>query len=202
MVEESDLLKLAQLVRAQVLLTHHIDSCVATTRAMIDACEALGWEARPLPVTLNIYNARILDLLDMYGYPELSELPADVAQEWAKEGAAFVGVGYGDSDDNVGHLVTLVETTWLVDASLDQAHRPHKGIVLDEPLVMPIERYTSDTFSFINDDGVVLRYDAEPADTRYLASPDWTVRQRTEYGVRQAVAQFRQYKKGGSHVAV
>jgi hypothetical protein len=182
---------LARLVRAEVLTTHRVDSCIASTRAFIDAAAALGWKAKPLPVVLEAYNAVLIAKLATHEATSGATEPSQaLLASWAADGGYVVVVGAATTaNDGAGHVVAVVENRFFVDPSVDQASRPAKEILLTEPVVTPYGG--EEAFRLTRKDGVVLRYLRFPENERYLTSPDWTKRYRTAESVERAVAAYR-----------
>lgn len=182
---------LVTLVRAEVLTTHRLDSCIASTRAFIDACALLGWKARPFPVVLEAYNAKLVALLDEWEAVGSSpEPPQGTLDAWAAAGGYVVIIGKTCEPGFAGHVVAVVEGRFLVDPSVDQASRPGKALHLTDPVVAPYQR--EGVLALKREDGIVLRYHPAPDNQRYLTSPDWTKRHRTAPSVCRAVVAFNE----------
>jgi len=156
------------------------DCCIAAAAILIRVFEHYGFEANAIPVTLQIYNAPMVKLL-MNEAP-LPEDPDRRAKLFELTGAWGIGVvpaastlatlngvpggGYG------GHLLVRVKE-FLIDATLAQATRPDKQIVLPQLLATPhaFELLNSNAVSLeVNGCAVVYRLSS---DETYLEAPDW-----------------------------
>lgn len=171
-------------VRLAVLETHRPDSCVATTGALCDYLGGLGIPARPLAVGAMLINDIFYDRVRVLGrFPE----NARERDECFRAGGWTVGIGYGGTDaagdPGIGaHLVAIAELggeCWLVDASLDQADRPDRGIragvvirPADRDFLAGIGRVEARLIA-----GRVL-YEARPGERGYEAAPDWSEERR------------------------
>jgi hypothetical protein len=161
---EDQLGRLTRAVRAAVLEKFSPDSCIASSRVLIDVLRSLGVLARPVAVRTVALNAEAFRLF-----------AEDVPVENWPPTAHSVGVAAtGEKTDGRwdGHLV-VVSGDWLIDPSADQMSRPGKNLVLDDPLVMPLYAPFTKIRVWKNPDtGVILGY--EPvADTQYRNSRNW-----------------------------
>jgi len=109
------------------------DTCILTTLALCDFITNFGVPARPLTVGASLFNQPFAVRVLREGWPDSTDV---LARWYAEDGSHNIGIGYhhlagtpttGNAWD--GHLVAVVRECWLVDASLDQASRPDKGIV-------------------------------------------------------------------------
>ena len=165
-------------VRDRVLQHYRPDSCIATTKAIIEIVRPA--DAYALHVKALVMNGPFVDLLGSGADPES---PEGIAAG-TESGAWAVHVGAGDPEPGkwAGHLVAIVERKWLVDASIDQASRPEHDIHLTEPVVAKV------TEAFLRGKEPLLvvvkkafiRYDAVPGDKSYRASPNWQQLRRRE----------------------
>jgi hypothetical protein len=115
----------ADVVRPVVLTEFAADSCIATSRVLIEVLRRLNIPARPWAVNLLMFNPAGWDLYQD-GIP-VREWPADA---WS--------VGFrGDRPGEVGH-VAVVAGARLIDASLDQAARPDRGMPPIPPTVFAL----------------------------------------------------------------
>ena len=170
-------------VRGNVLETFRQDSCIASTRVVIDVLDYFGIVARPRPVAAVAFNPEGYQLF-LKGVP---------LEEWPKSahsvGVKGTGPHVGDRWD--GHLVAVNETH-LFDASLDQMSRPEQGIPLEASVfVMPAE-VTSDQVWWERADGVVVIY-GWISDGAWRRSKNWS---RREPAIRQAIGRSIRQLKG------
>jgi hypothetical protein len=132
---ESMLARLAPVVREEMLKIAAPNCCIATVAVLCRVFRHYGFKARPLPVAVIIRNRKMVEAvakgmaipddpkalrawMEATGSWSLGIVP-ESALESAMRGYAAFG----------GHLVCHVQDV-LVDASLDQASRPERDIVL------------------------------------------------------------------------
>lgn len=161
------------------------DACIAATRVAIHALAEKRVPARALHVSVVAYNPPYRELLEArHADPEgWDSLPHDEKErltvEWRERGAWSVLLGFG-ADPRAkrpgydGHVVAIVKERWLLDLTIGQAARPHKGIHLEAGFA-PVDRdflrgEKPITFKF--GDATAIYY-AEPERRGYLLAPDW-----------------------------
>ena len=109
--------------RPEILKWFKVDSCVASTKVAIKVLNHFKIRARPQACLFEVMNPKFVELFDAEGgYPQSRE----EGQVWQDQGAHSVAI----DGTGLGHVVAIVASSMLVDLSLDQAHRPHKGITL------------------------------------------------------------------------
>lgn len=147
----------------------------------------LGFSVKPQPTQLMVFTRKLWRRVESntFDRPFL-------------HGEYSVGVGYDPETGEqgyVGHLVALVaepagaKTVFLVDLSLGQAARPKKGIVLPPAIFL--------AGSKLNINHCVLMY--KPVDNlKFLESPDWTDRTRTDPIILELVRIINENKKRGA----
>lgn len=126
----------AQEARPRILAHFDAASCIATARIIIDVLGYFGIPAVPLPVETIVFNADAWHLLNEGG----PAMVAAAVQERDTEelgGPWTVGLGVIRDPEAIGHVVVAVPSlNAVVDASIDQASRPHKNIVLTRPIIL------------------------------------------------------------------
>ena len=103
--------------------------CIAATAITLGVFRSLGIRAEPFSCRVVIFNRAFIDRSERAG--RVPQTPAEV-REWTGDGLSWsLGVGWPAPHLTgwPGHLVALVEDA-LIDASIEQANRPAKGIVL------------------------------------------------------------------------
>ena len=132
---------LMEYARPEILTTHRPDSCIASTAVGIRVLERFGIGAWPVPVHAVAMNAQYVAMMNEVATnkeenPD-AEMPEEAQRQWMERGAWSVELSNlpsrADGFDG-GHLVIGIKDH-LVDLSIDQASRPHKGIPL-EPLAI------------------------------------------------------------------
>lgn len=124
---------LAPIVRQRMLKHFRPDCCIATTKILREILEYYGFKSQPMAVSVHIYNARLIELMDAGPLPENEE---EKMALFERTGAWGIGIGQSGSQD--GCHVVLQSQGFLLDASLDQAERPERGIELPELLAVPV----------------------------------------------------------------
>lgn len=162
-----------------------LDSCIFSTKVVCRTAHAMGLRARPLTVEVTLLNPVFAGWFAEHGTD--NTMPDDVFERLGNAGGRFLVVGDRSPTDDPtkwpGHLVAIVEGTEarqppvLIDLSIDQAHRPQKGIVVVDPITFPItyQPFMSqrcDVMRF-REDGVLIRYTSYPTDDSFKIAPDW-----------------------------
>lgn len=129
-----------EVIRPLVLEHFTVNSCVATVRITIDVLAYFGIMAKPAAVQTMIFNAEAAGLVRAGATAQQIRDAVFACTEQQHGGPWTIGLGFGASemDDAGGHVVVWVPSVaTILDYSLDQASRPHKGIIL-EPLDIPV----------------------------------------------------------------
>jgi hypothetical protein len=176
-MNQAELLERLRQVARPIMLNEvvRLDSCIAMTRCAIEVLRAFGLEAQPANVEVVAANQTFMRLMGEGNIRMEDKLP-----DWAvAEGAWAVGLGLRPKDEEVGHVVAILDDQ-VIDLSLDQASRPQRGIVL-EPLVGTLpDNYRCEPWVYKVDEAYVtyhLRADLK----KWLMSRDWH-RFRERYG--------------------
>lgn len=179
-------------VRDRVLTEYGIDSCVASTRILIEVLDYFGIHAQPVEAQVAVFNAEATAILRTDGLDAVADAVAAYSPT-SPGGPWTLGVGVltrgpmavsgrippGDPRD-VGHLVAIAPTLdLLLDPSIDQATREHKDLIVP-PLVVRDVLWSSEPGHRIpvvvpmpGGEGVCLY---EPVATgRYTASSNWVM---------------------------
>lgn len=107
------------------------DSCIATTRVVVNVFQHFGFEAGPLHVEATVWNPAWVDAIGRGEEPPYQS-GEDVLNRWMDErGAWSVSTVGASKDEPVRHLVAYVPALpGLIDASIDQCNRPERNIDL------------------------------------------------------------------------
>ena len=176
------------------------DSCVAAARIGIDVLAALGYRGKPLPVTFNVVNQEMLALL-------IADVPQDTIaalQTGVDEdgGPWWVTVGeiVKEGHQGAGHVVIYVPSARaLLDIAAPQASRPHKSIIISEPIVVSLDGDMAlapgRIIELASDQGSRGWYEVVAKRT-YMDSPNW-YRQSSSSTLQPAFTEIvaRQVKK-------
>ena len=177
------------------------DSCINSTRVLLEICRAYGLAADGFPVRTQVFSRAFMQRAHREGrLPEDHEL-----RSWcAQPGVWSVGIGYGTPEMDAtrwpGHLVLRAGRSYLIDATISQASRPARGIAMPDMLVIdavPPEFWrghgivTADT-----PDGSWLRYEPDLGNTYYLHSPGWALRPGVEAAAYQEILLLLQTSGG------
>lgn len=174
-------------IARQVMLDRgwRVNTCIAATRVTINVLGAFGIAARPFCTSACVYSPEWVRLRNRLGRePSIEEQIAGGA--WSvglglpdpPEGAEEINAPEeGDTGYN-GHLVALVaDDALLLDASIDQAARPERGIVIP-----PEVNFMAATPEFVegrepivgeNNLGAVVVYRRREDPPDWEIAPDW-----------------------------
>jgi hypothetical protein len=165
------------------------DSCICGTKVLCQIGASLDLRVEPLVVEAYIYNA---GFVLHFANNDFNITEADM-KKIVEGGGRFVVLGRRIEPQEppkpgkwAGHLVAVVhppkgvnEQPRVVDISIDQAHHPENGLLLQEPAIFPVVKgFLSGANSAIGLTEVggvqmCMIYKAHPDDTSYEASPDW-----------------------------
>jgi len=165
------------------------DSCICCTKVLCQIGASLDLRVEPLTVETYIYNAAFVMHFANNGF----DISTSDMVKIAERGGRYIVLGSRAKEDRKakpgkwpGHLVAVVyppkdvqEQPRVVDISLDQAHRPKKGIYLQEPVIFPVVKGflagTDEAIGLIEVGGaqMCMIYKGYPEVTDYEASPDW-----------------------------
>jgi hypothetical protein len=170
------------------------DCCIPATAIVIDVLDHFRLDARPLSVTVSVFNPTMTERIDREGMPT----PEDAERDWFQSGCHSIGIGLGDDDQPgrwAGHLVANLADRVLIDLTLPQANRPAHGIDLPEVILAPIEegflQARHALAATLN--GCLVIYQARPGDRSFERSPDWRSKKRRDSIVGAAI---RRLKRG------
>lgn len=185
-----DLIDVARPLIREVLAP---DSCIGSTRIGLDVLAYFGIKAIPLPVSLVILNAEAAQIL--IETESMEELAKAVAIPTAQQegGPWTIGVGAPGQSRGTpaepgkwpGHLVIGIPAHHLVvDLSLDQVSRPHKGLDMHCCWYSTEPRWWQDraalTQCAIPEGALMLVHHLDDED--YRKSPNWKRRSSSEPG--------------------
>jgi len=158
------------------------DSCINSTRVLLEVFRALRLDASPFSVRAMVFSGGFVQRAWREGrFPQSdAELRA-----WVADPTVYsVGVGFGTiqmpKDGWPGHLVLRVGQDHLLDATIGQASRPSRGIHMPEMLALHDvpERFWRERCVIVREmpDGSIVRYEPTPRNNGYLSSPGWQLR--------------------------
>jgi len=164
------------------------DSCICSVKVLCQLGESLGVRVEPLTVEAYVYNQIFVDFFAEQGFNPTTE----DFKRLGEAGGRFIVLGSRESRDAVegkwqGHLVAIAhppkgvnDVPYVLDISIDQAHRPQKKLMLQDPVCFPIpsKRFLTgeqDAVGLTESAGtkMCMVYRAHPAITDYEVSPDW-----------------------------
>lgn len=123
---------LVKVAREEILTTFAPDSCIASTRIGIDVLRYFGVTAKPIPVSVTIFNEDARRILEEEGIEAVATAvqgreTLDIGGPWT----LGLGVSTPNHAPGPGHLaIAIPHHLTIVDLSLDQANRPRKNIAL------------------------------------------------------------------------
>jgi hypothetical protein len=161
----------------QLLLMVRPDCCILATAALIDVFDYFKLTAKPLSVISTVFNPRMADRIALEGMPT----PEEAERSWfpPHDTCRSLAVGAGDPEPGKwpGHLVCVLDGKVLIDLTLDQADRPHRGIELPVPVIAPVnEEFLAgqgELVGMVN--GCRVVYLARPEDRTFERSRDQSV---------------------------
>ena len=195
----------AQVARGQILQDFGETSCIGSTRIALDVFNSFGIRAWPLKVQAAIMNVAMQENLERLEQAQDKRKEA-LEQVYKETGAHCMVIGEkkGDEDEPGkwnGHLVAIVGSRWLVDASIDQANRPQRNIKLPDVLVAPlVNDFVTGKMNLAIErkDGLYIEYRAQPEDKEsWKDTPNWTQRWQTKPVVNRIVAILKRVLESG-----
>jgi hypothetical protein len=187
---ETILTRLGEVARQEIRKDFREDSCIGSTRVVSRVLKHFGYVVKPFPCIAAVYNKPYADAL-MAGRTPPDEPAA--RERWLDLlGAWSVGVGAkGPGQENaVGHLVAVLpEHLRMVDASLDQCNRPHKGIFMPPCVVAQIsEKFLAgeEKLEYAHH-GCRVVYEATPNENQWRVSSNWTNKAQTKRAMKAII---------------
>lgn len=154
----------------------------------------LGFVARPWAVRATIHNPPYVRR-----WRHLGRAPTDAeeAQWFAEDGAVTLELGFSARSGKGigGHLVAVVNDTYLVDASLEQVNRPEHEIIIPPVFVGDLKQPQPSirtTYCYTIGD-VMLVYEDDPTEMDYTTSPDWSSTPESRAVVETLVARVGRF---------
>ncbi len=178
--------------RQEMLRHFSSDSCIAATKIAIDVLAHYHVLAKPLVARLMIFNPAFVRRIENgAAFPTSGE----ITKQWSEEdGSWCLGVGYGSAPTKwSGHLVAVLEEEgWLIDASLDQASRPNRNILVGPAVFDGVtEEFLRGERPLVKSiNGSVLKYVAFPDEKSYNTSPNWHSPRPDELAVSEKIIEF------------
>lgn len=138
--------EVAPAVRAYMRAYYTVDSCIPATRIALDTLAAFGVVGAPFPCEVFALNEVVADFL-----VKNNRLPDGVEESEAllDAGGHMVVIGGESTAKTIGgHLVATVSLRprpgapvrdFLIDLSADQMNRPHYGIHIERPIILPLD---------------------------------------------------------------
>lgn len=178
------------IARQEILKDFRLDSCIGSTRTVIRVLKHFGYEAQPFPCRAFIYNPAFVKAIERGERP-----PEDTIarSQWMDNmGAWSVGVGFQPDDavKYVGHLAAVLpERKLLIDASLDQANRPHKNILIPPVVVAKVtdEFLRSEDVVEYGVNGMRVVYEPRPEDRAWRESTNWNNSSQTKRAMKAII---------------
>lgn len=172
--------------RQIILQEAQTDSCILTVAMAVQVAAHFGIKLEPLHVITIVFNPFVTANIDRYCGEKKESPTSDMMDHWvhSPEGWSLV---LGGGGGNIGHLVAVGEGV-LIDASIDQATRPDKQMILTPfwaELNSPLQ--LEKPFTFLHARCLHL-YFKDKHDGSWRNSPDWTDENRTRRAVNWAIA--------------
>lgn len=177
-ISTSSLTQICQLVRAEVLRSYAIESCIATTKCLLQTLNQLDIIAYPIATRLLVMNQPYaLNTSRLGRFPKGSEL-----KDWSKrDNSCSVGLGFGfeqDPDRWAGHLCILVrlgQSLLLVDPSIDQVNVADRLIQIEAPVIslVPENFAIAEESVLVEQNRCLLLYSSQPENYDFQNTPAW-----------------------------
>ena len=189
--------EILNLMRQEILADFRKDSCIASTRILIDVMKEFDVRVRPLPVTAVIGNGPMARRVEKEGWPDNVETTI----KWGEEDGSYcLGIGFGGDPEPgkfPGHLVGIT-SHYLIDLSIDQADRPQWNIIvppilraLEPGFVIGKSRLVCKGYDDNEEVTGFVVYDAQPWNTSYKSAPDWKLIDRTRPVTQRIIKRLR-----------
>lgn len=163
------------------------NSCIVSTAIYLRICREHGVKAEPLSVETYIYNKPFADWIVAHDF---SHPPREEAAKLGEQGGRYLVLGGPlvrempeEAGNWPGHLIAVVRRPggghpFFIDLSIDQAHRPEKRIIIDEPYGGVIDNpgfLKGETAMWFRDraSGHLVLYQASPNDTSFMDAGGW-----------------------------
>jgi hypothetical protein len=162
------------------------DSCINSTRVLVEVFRALGLTASPFSVRAMVFSRGFVKRAGRE--KRMPESDAEL-HAWTTDPKVYsVGIGFGTigmpKESWPGHLVLRVGHDHFLDATISQASRPARGIRMPDMLVVsdvPVEFWRGkEAVVRQTPDGSVVRYEPDPSNNGYIGSPAWSLRPGVE----------------------
>lgn len=123
----------AEIARPIIRASYGPNSCIASTRIVIDVLTRFGLQVQPVSVMAEVWNRAYHECRIRAGRQVQSQEELD---RWMATAGACVGrVGTDVPGEWSGHVVAIAGRRVLVDAAIDQANRPEWDIIVPGVLV-------------------------------------------------------------------
>jgi hypothetical protein len=168
---------ISRLVRAEILRGYNRESCIATSKYLLQVLTELGIQAQPVPNTVLVMNPPYAANVDRVGrLPQGQEL-----KTWAaRDNSCSVGLGFGMGAANrwaghLGVLVSIANSTLLIDASIDQVNSPQHQIAIASPVIAPVppQFAVAEASVMVEQNHCVLLYSSKPSNIDFYQTPAW-----------------------------
>lgn len=185
--------RVGQHVREEMLRRFRSDCCIGTARAVSRVLDRFGIEARPLAVTLVVFNKRFVEECERGEPPPMQDRIRFLA--WcALTGAYSVGTAPGGVPETRGfngHVIVYApQVKTIIDGSIENCNRPERGIVLRAALALRLGNRESNFFLrlpvMFPVNGCVVVYKLIDDDA-WRRAPDWQDAAHTDEIVRNLV---------------
>ncbi|MBD2461047.1 hypothetical protein H6G89_08330 [Oscillatoria sp. FACHB-1407] len=176
-VSLESLTSISRLVREEILRGYVQESCIATSKLLLQVLHELGIQARPIPNTVLVMNQPYAANVNRIGrLPQGKEL-----ETWSKQDNSYsvgLGFGMGSPDRWTGHLgilVTIANSNLLIDASVDQVNSPKRLLAIEPPVIAPVpEQFaTREASVMVEQNQCLLIYTSKPGNDSFRQTPAW-----------------------------
>ncbi|MDX2213367.1 MAG: hypothetical protein SFY66_08770 [Oculatellaceae cyanobacterium bins.114] len=176
-VSLESLTSISRLVREEILRGYVRESCIATSKYLLQVFNELGIQARPIPNTALVMNQPYAANVHRMGrFPQGNEL-----EMWnQQDNSCSVGLGFGMGNasrwtGHLGILVSIANSTLLIDASVDQVNSSQQLIFIEPPVIAPVpEQFAlTETSVTVEQNQCLLLYTSKPSNDSFRQTPAW-----------------------------
>lgn len=178
----------AEIARPIILKYFREDSCIASSLIALRVFRYFGIHARECPSYCQVWNAATVEQVERQGkWPETEEELEDWVDKYNVFGTGIVP-GIDLPGGWCGHLVVATKKH-LIDASFSQFSRPNKGLDVPDVAVLQLQpnEFFHEEMKRIHEEGWIVIYQYAPKNRRYLKSPDWQARWRTDLPTEEII---------------
>lgn len=178
--------KVADIAREQLAeVGYPVNSCILAARLVTIALGRLGVQAEAMACTLDVFSPAYIELMQLVKARGGDTPTAEEFAEYHARGAWRLSVINGPAPEGVednrrggynGHVVILAERrNVMLDPTLPQVNRSHKGIEIEPPYAWEIDwrEVSQSGLVMASSTGAHMIYRFEPKRRDFVLAQDW-----------------------------